>query len=398
MENREAHIGYLQTPEVRKYITDHLHDDPFSLSLTSKPEPWQKMAIEQIASRQKVKDKLPLWYANPELIMPPPISMEQCSSQVTANFKFQQFSGELAIDLTGGAGIDTWFMAKKFSKVIFVEKDEWLCRIAAHNFKVLGLKNIDIVHSSAEDYLDRHNAMADLVFIDPSRRHAQKGRVFALSDCQPDVHLLHDSLTSQARQVIIKLSPMLDVHMALDYLPASVQAQVVAIKNECKELNILLDKSAAKGPATIHCVQLNNDQSNIFSFDYAEEAKAAMILSDPLHYLYEPNAAIMKAGPFKLLCERYQIAKLHANTQLYTSQHLIREFPGTTYVIKEILKPAEAKQKLKNRQFNIKCRNFPLSPEQLAKKYQVKAGGEQFIFAAKTRHSKNEIMICEALN
>ena len=110
-----------------------------------------KLAIQQIEGRQRVRKKLPEWAKNPETIYPVHLSLEQCSSEETAQFKADLVSGDKMIDLTGGFGIDTFFLAKNFKEAIHVEQNTDLSTIAAHNFVELNQLNISCYNRDARN-------------------------------------------------------------------------------------------------------------------------------------------------------------------------------------------------------------------------------------------------------
>ncbi|MDA9908220.1 class I SAM-dependent methyltransferase, partial [Flavobacteriaceae bacterium] len=78
-------------------------------------------------------------------------------------------------DITGGFGVDSFYFSKHFTAVIHYEKDECLSAIAAHNFKQLKKSNITCVAKNGLNEIVKNSY--DLIYIDPSRRHADKGKV-----------------------------------------------------------------------------------------------------------------------------------------------------------------------------------------------------------------------------
>ena len=327
--------------------------------------------LQQVEGRERTAEKLPTFAAIEDWWYPVRLSCEQCSSELTARYKASLVSGETMVDLTGGYGVDTYFLSNSFSSIEYVEQNAELCRIAAHNFAD---KPIAIHHTSAEEFLASAGEY-DLIFLDPARRDSHGGKVFRLEDCTPNVVDLLPTLLAHGKRVMIKLSPMLDLTQAVKELSAfSTQwsVYVVAIKNEVKELLLL-----SGGSGRITAIDLAKKEQ-VFVFSKEEEQKAQSAIGHlPLeigNYLYEPNAAILKAGAYKLVAERFRLHKLDINTHLYASDTLVPDFPGRIWKIVE-------KQDLK--QANVLVRNYPLTPEQLKKKLHLLDGGTAYVIGCR---------------
>lgn len=382
-------VGFSE--ELADFVFAHLHDDVNRLLLDGHKYPQidMKMAVQQIAARQIVKDKLPEWSACRELMFPVHLSLEQASSEITARWKSRLCSGMSMVDLTGGLGVDCHYLSYGFEKTIYVERQSELCRLARHNYRVLN-RPIEVVHADASDYLLQMSA-CDLIFIDPARRDCRGRKTVLLEDCTPDLTQIKELLLSKAKQVLVKLSPMLDLSMALRRLPETKRAYLLSVKNECKELLLVLEPGYT-GEPEICAVNIQREGEQLFRFKGSEERNAVIELADGVEkYLYEPNASLMKAGPFKLLSQRFGIRKLHPNTQLYTASEQIDTFPGRVF---EILKTATlnkktAKQMLQGiTQANVAVRNFPLSAQELQKRFGLKDGGEYYLFGVTTCKEK----------
>ena len=221
----------------RDFIKKHLKDDVNKLALSKFPEDIDKQfVIRQIQARQVLSKKLPSWAENDELIFPKKLSLEQCSSELTAKYKSSLVKGKTLIDLTGGMGVDTSFLSDNFEKVFYVEMQEELCEIAKHNFKVLN-KNIEVVNDNAEHFLTICDEV-DCIYLDPARRDEYGRKMVSLHDCSPDVVDLHDLLFKKAKTILIKVSPMLDIEMVKKELKDIAEIHVVAVRNECKEILI----------------------------------------------------------------------------------------------------------------------------------------------------------------
>lgn len=389
----------LLSSEVQKYIKDHQHDDPFLLSLKAKKGDDFPLAdaIEQIQSRQKAKIKLPSWLSIEGILWPPPISIEQSSSEATAKYKAGLIHGKSMADLTGGMGVDTCYFADQFEKVSYVEPNEKLSQLAAHNFIVLGKKNIEIHTQIAEDFLNNKKGYLDAIFMDPSRRSEDK-KVFRIEDCTPNLYEIVPQALEICDKVLVKLSPLVDLSLLIkDFNPTDIW--VVAVKGEVKEVLGLIQKE--QKVTKIHAVDLqSNEEKAVFEFDWNEEAQAESEFSLPLKYIYEPNAAILKTGAFKLVGEKYKIKKLHQHTHLYTSDEFLKDFPGKVLEYKCQIK--QNKKELWNvvpgKKINVITRNFPLSAAQLKKKFGLKDGGDQFLIGTTLIDGKKALLLCDRLN
>ena len=336
---------------------------------------WRWM-LQQMEGRERTADKLPMFAAMDDWWYPVRLSCEQCSSEDTARFKASLVSGETMVDLTGGYGVDTYFLNDSFSSIDYIEQNAELCRIAAHNF---ANKPITIHNTSAEEFL-ASAGQYDLIFLDPARRDSHGGKVFRLEDCTPNVVELLPTLLAHGKRLLLKLSPMLDLTQAATSLSqVSWDIFVVAIKNEVKEELLL-----SGGTGQITAVDLaKKDQAFVFSRE--EEAGARSEYSEYSEYsgkyLYEPNAAILKAGAYKLVGARFGLSKLDVNTHLYCSDALVPDFPGRVWEIKDEGMRGERMKGLN--QANVLCRNYPLTPEALKKKLHLRDGGTAFVIGCR---------------
>ena len=346
--------------------------------------------LQQVEGRERTADKLPTFAAIEDWWYPVRLSCEQCSSEETARYKASLVSGEKMADLTGGYGVDTYFLSDSFSSIDYVEQNTELCRIAAHNFSN---KPITIHNSTAEEFL-KTAEQYDLIFIDPARRDSHGGKVFRLEDCTPNVVELLPTLLAHGKRLMIKLSPMLDLTQAVKELSqVKWDIHIVAIKNEVKEL-LLFSGEAGQ----ITAIDLAKKEQ-AFVFSRAEELNCeaihvrSTINSEALHFLYEPNAAILKAGAYKLVGARFGLQKLDMNTHLYCSDTFVENFPGRVWRIK----PTPTLPKGKEiSQANVICRNYPLTPEQLKKKLHLRDGGTAYVIGCKVA-GKPMILYAERL-
>ena len=331
--------------------------------------------LQQVEGRERTADKLPTFATIEDWWYPVRLSCEQCSSELAARYKASLVSGEKMADLTGGYGVDTFFLSEQFAHTDYVELNAELCRIATHNFAD---KPITIHNTSAEEFL-KTAGQYDLIFLDPARRDSHGGKVFRLEDCTPNVVELLPDLLAHGKRLMIKLSPMLDLTQAITSLSqVTWDIYVVAIKNEVKELLLL-----SGGTGQITAIDLDK-KDQAFVFTREEEQKCSLEIGDWRleNYLYEPNAAILKAGAYKLVGERFGLAKLDINTHLYVSDDLVENFPGRVWRIKdERIKD----ERMKEGQANVLCRNYPLTPEQLKKKLHLRDGGTDYVIGCRVK-------------
>ncbi len=346
----------------------------------------------------KFKNKLPEWATIDGLKMPPSISLEQSSSEETAKYKVS-LANELIeknefTDLTGGFGVDCYYIGKHFAKMTYVERNEKLCNLVQHNYSLLGVKNCNIICSNTEDIL-KDLPLQDLIFIDPARRDDMGRRTYDIKDCTPNVKELNNLLLEKGRKVMIKLSPMLDWHKAVADLNGVAEVHIVAVKNECKELLLILEKGK-----TLEYVVCVNDGTTL-KYNLRElptpEEKIKLTIEDAT-YLYEPNAAVMKAGCFRLLAHKFDVNEISNNSHLFVSDNLIPNFPGRIFRIQKMssLNKNEIKKTLQGiHQANVAVRNFPMTAEDLKKRLKVKDGGNLYIFGTTTQNGKHIIFVCE---
>lgn len=381
-----------------EFIRAHSRDDVRLLALQAPRYPDVDMpaAIVQIAGRQAAANKIPSWQSIEELWYPRHLSMEQCSSEITAQYKSTLADGETLTDLTGGFGIDCAFMASRFRKVSYVERQEELCEIAKHNFPLLGLKHITVYNEDGVAHLQKMEPV-DCIFIDPARRNEHGGKTIAISDCEPDVEELEELLLSKGKQIIIKLSPMLDLTLALKSMKHAREVHVISVNNECKELLLIIGNEPSR-LIPIHCINLTSKEKQTFTFTREEELASECFYTKELgKYLYEPNASILKAGAFRNIASRYEVKKLHPNSHLYTSDLWIENFPGRSFLItgqcsfnkKEIKETIGELKKA-----NITVRNFPATVAEIRKRTKLSDGGEVYLFATTLSNEQKVFIRC----
>lgn len=435
----------IMNDETREFVAMHRNEDVRELALKAKRVEGLDLplALDQIAGWQIARKKLPQWASCEGIVYPPHISMEQCSSQFTAQYKSEiaqtllapaatvrarvSDSGEsdnqttksepqlsdsaesvmqtaksafqlsdspesdtlvakrAMVDLTGGFGVDFSYLARGFSQATYVERQRHLCDLAEHNMAALGLDQARIVCGDGVEYL-RQMGPVDFIYLDPARRDEHGSRTYAIEDCTPNVLELRDLLLANSQYTLVKLSPMLDWRKAVADFDGTVrEVHIVATGNECKELLLVLGQQVHEEPSAprVFCV---NDNQRI-DYDSAAYTQGLRIGGKPLpeakNYLYEPNASIMKAGCFDLVEERFGVTQVGPSSHLFVSATPVADFPGRGFAIEAIggMNKKDIKRLLNGtKQANIAVRNFPLTAPQLRKKLKLADGGPVYLF------------------
>ena len=377
----------------RQFIRENLNADVPTLALKKAPVGTDvSLALRQIAARQLLQKKVPQWADNEDMFFPAHLSLEQCSSEAAAKYKASLLQGHSLADLTGGLGVDTYYLSQRFQQTDYVEQQAELCDLARHNFAVLNA-NIQVWNETAEVYVKRCEPK-DCIFLDPARRDEHGHKTVSIADCTPDVTAMQDLLLEKAPTVMVKLSPMLDISKALEELRHVKEVHVVAVANECKELDFIMERGFQGEPQLV-CVNLLTHQPEV-RFRQEEESRCQGHLADSVsNYLYEPNPAVMKAGCYKLLTERYGVCKLHKNSNLYTSERLVSDFPGRIF---EVDGWAPFNKKVKQvllsdvEKASIAVRNFSLTVAELRKALKIGDGDETYLFAT-TLKGESKVLI-----
>jgi len=383
--------------EVQQFINTNLKSEITKLILKGSPfnnVSMQELA-EQITAKNKCKKKLQTWYATENIYFPNRLNIEQTSSERTANYKANLVSGNSLVDITGGFGVDSFYFAQKIDNVTHCEINEELSSIVSHNFESLNIKNIKTHIGDGLKYLENTKEKFDWIYTDPSRRDDAKGKVFLLEDCLPIIPNNIDILFNKSDQVLIKISPFLDITSAIKELKFVKEVHIIAIDNDVKELLFILKKDYNQNIdiKTINILQTKKQQ-----FDFTYRQRSLAIFSKPKKYLYEPNSAILKAGAFNQISEYLNIDKLHQHSHLYTSNKLIN-FPGRKFEIKYCI-PYTKKllhKLLHSKKANITTRNFPETVAQIRKKTKLKDGGKQYLFFTTDLNNNHIVLICEKL-
>jgi hypothetical protein len=383
--------------EVQQFITDHINSDITKLVLKGSPFDGISMQelANQIVAKKKASTKLPTWFSADNIYYPEKISIEQTSSEITSAYKSGLISGETMVDITGGFGVDSYYFSKHFTEVIHLEINPALSAIVKHNYKQLKRENIATFSDNGIDFLKKTVQLFDCIFIDPSRRNDLKGKVFLLKDCLPNVPENIDFLFRKTNKILLKVSPILDISSALDDLQFVKEIHVVAVQNEVKEVLFILEKDFNE---KLLIKTINILKKGIQKFDFKLHEEAHSNYSEPLSYLYEPNAAILKSGGFHQISNQLNVFKLHQHSHLYTSDTLV-DFPGRVFKIEDVISYDKKKinRLIPGKKANITTRNFPKTVAQIRKETKLKEGGNVFVFFSTDKNNRLIVLVCSKI-
>ena len=368
--------------KIRVFVAKYKDADLHSLLLKKSPFPEVSMQelVQQIKGRKVAEKKFP--FLNQEnIIFPPNLNLEQASSQDTADFKKQFFKGKKFVDLTCGFGIDAYFLSQNFEEITLIEQNTELLEIVKNNWEVLDRK-ANFINQQLEDFLESNQEKFDLIYLDPARRDNNNRKVFLLEDLSPNIVEIQEKLGEISDEILIKLSPLIDLQHLVSSLDNISKIWIIAVKNEVKEVLIHIKKKDEK--TEISCVNLQSLEPE-FNFTLNTEKNCKSEFSIPKKYIFIPNNSVLKSGAFNLVSEKFNLKKLHQNTHIYTSEKLIEDFPGRIFEAEE-LNPKEIK---KGEKFNIITKNYPLKPEEIKKKYKIKDGGEDYLIFSQSSQNKH---------
>lgn len=392
-----------------EFIREYRERDIRQLALQANrfPDVDMPYALDQIQGWQIARRKLPKWAACDGVIFPPHLSMEQCSSEPTAQYKLNlamewaEIVGHASsmTDLTGGFGVDFSFTSCAFAAATYVERNEQLCHIVEHNLPLLGLNNATVVCADAVEYLSTVEPQT-MLFLDPARRDEHGAKTVMLADCTPDVVQLLPKLLEKSRFTMLKLSPMLDWHKAVDDLQGTVrEVHIVSVGGECKELLLVLS-TVVESELKVYCADLStaSDTSSLFVYTPGSSAPVAnsKLKTQNSKFVHEPNASIMKAGCFDELAAAYGVSPVSRNSHLFLSDEPIEGFPGRSFVVERVttMNKGELRKALVGiEKANIATRNFPLTVAELRKRLKIKDGGDVYIFATTTAEGEHLLLI-----
>lgn len=384
--------------EIQNFINDNLKTDIAKLSLRKSPFATvssTELAM-QIDSKKRSETKLPTWFKTRDIYYPPKLAIEQCSSEIAAAYKADLITGENVIDLTGGFGVDAYYFALKAANVSHCETNHDLSEISRHNSVKLNVR-INYLNTDGLSYLKESGKQFDTIYLDPSRRVANK-KVFLLKDCEPDVITNLDLLTGHCSLLMIKTAPLLDIQSGIQELKAVSSIHIISIRNECKELLFLIRKGETSADPLITCAFPGSYKNGAYTFRISEEKNYEISqYSKPLKYIYEPDAALLKAGCFKLITRDFALHKIHQHTHLYTSFELNQSFPGRIFQLKNVSEYGRFIKENKIRKANIICRNFHSNPEELKKKLKINDGGDEYLLFCTGPENNRIVLECERI-
>lgn len=392
----------LWNEQLRVFVAQHLSDNLDRLLLSAHRYPGIDMpyAVDQIEARRRLRTKLPEWYALDDIVMGGRIPAEQCSSEQTARYKrsIVPVEARSICDLTGGMGVDLWYMSEGLDRAVYTERQPHLVEATRHNYQVLSEAYLIDNPESRVPVFDFREGdgrslplpEVDVFYLDPARRAESGSRVYAIDDCEPNIIEWQDELLQSAPAVIVKVSPMVDIADILRRVHGVSDIYVVGVRNECKEVLIRMQHERlgdSSSPVMCHCIDFLSTSTIAFDFVWGKSADLPLLLADQgvEMYLYEPDVTLMKAQAFKELVTRFDLRQLDVDTHLFTSSALIEDFPGRSFHVDAQMPFSSALLKKLRRdipQANVAVRNFPLSADALRQKAGIRDGGEVYLFGA----------------
>ena len=389
-----------------QYIREHRTDDVRKLALASHPKDVDiQYALTQISGWQAAREKLPLWADTDGIIYPRHLSLEQCTSQDIAQYKasvVEKLIGKdfKMADLTGGFGVDCFFISKNAARTCYNEMSDELCDIALNNYKVLQRSDIAVTCGSAEDFIaHQEEDSLDLIYLDPARRGNAGQKLISISDCQPDAVSLQNDLLRVSRNVMLKLSPMLDISRALTEMNHVSRVMVIGLEGECKEVTLLIQRDF-NGEPVIEAVDISSNGKPDMTVSLAKSADNALPLPvavpgqlQPGTFISEPSAPYMKSALFRTIADRTGTALLHPDTHLFWSKEKPDNFPGRTFKLEGII-PFDKRSlsTLIKTQANLSVRNFPETAPALQQKLKLRDGGSRYLIATTLSDSKRVLL------
>jgi len=420
-QDQNAINPMLLSPEVQLWIrTTRASLDEIAFA----PLPFEGISrqelMQQVEGYRKTTEKLPTWAGQPDLLFPIKLSLEQCSSEATARYKAEIIMNHLEsqpkeiADLTGGFGVDAYYLAQSGARVHHFELDESLSHLVAHNMKTLNAE-VHCHHGDGLKGLLELELPLDLIYLDPARRNAQKNKVFRLEDCSPDVLFHLEDLIAKSPYVLLKTSPMLDLHLGLTQLKWVREIHVVAVNNEVKEILWLISRSAGQEDKTQSAPDLtDNKNQKVYAVNLSEQhsikdLKSAeknividfvwnqlepSVYSAPLAFIYEPNGPLRKIGQYAALTQQFPVIRLGPNAHLFTSEQWM-DFPGRIFEVLDKWPFAKSEMKrFKGQKYNITTRDFPQTVANIRATWQIKDGGQQYLFFTTDAQGVKWIILC----
>lgn len=391
------------TPEESRLVASLRGKDAHGVALSVKSSPSVRPSVvaEQVDGWNRLAVKVPSWSKVEGLFFPFPLAIQQCSSEAVAKWRASLVCGDSLLDLTGGLGVDCFFMGRGLRSVTYLDADERAVMAAKNNFNLLGSDNTEFVCASAEDYLRERDAHVSTIFIDPARRSSSGGRVFQISDCSPDVTKLADDMLNLADAVLIKLSPLLDVSLALRQVPEVSDVYAVGHSGECKDLMLRMSRGAFGAPL-MHAVNIGKGGVvSDFSFTKEEELEARAEACAEVSvgaYIFEPSPVVMKMAPFHLVAKRYGLRPVAPSTHIFVSSAYVPDFPGRCFVVKGVFDNAKRGwNALKGQcgEASVVVRNFPLKADDLRRKLGLRESDSTYLFGVTDFKGRKLLLLCE---
>ncbi len=384
---------------LKNIVEKHLNDDINTLTLKFKSIQQTdfntNLVLESVSNIKKGSHKLPTLCLN--YCWLPTKSYEQASSELTAFYKSLLFKGNSVLDLCGGLGVDDIAFSKVFKTVISLDADDELNEIVKFNFKKLGINHIERISVFAEDFLANNTTKFDLVYIDADRRPAANSKKFILSDCTPNIIELLPQLKQITHQLLIKLSPMVDLNYCKSAIENIKEIHVVSLKNEVKEVLLLVDFTENYN-TIIKAVNIINEQ-NIQEFCKVNLLNVEENLSHESIYFYEPNASIIKANLSANYAQSIGLKMIALNANFFVGNDFIQNFYGRCFKIVDSFpfSKSNLKSYLKENgiiKANISKRNFPINESEIAKQFDLKTGGDEYLFFTQNNQGEKIFFHC----
>jgi hypothetical protein len=380
----------LLASDVQKFIKNFTGD--LAALLLKKPQfknlSNKELAV-QIQTYQLAKKKIPAFKYRNDIIYPPKIHLEQSSSEQTAKFKAQLLQKGRGVDLTGGFGLDAYYLAQTNENVIYTDADQELSSIVDHNFKNLSVNNIQVYDLPADIMLDQLPMQLDWFFIDPSRRSNNNSKIITLEDSQPDILGLQQKLKAKFHHGLIKASPMLSIEKALRQIDQVENVHIVAMNNDVKELLFQVNYTQEVKATKINSYDLSNETNLIYQKEYSNKISFQIQYSDVKDFLYIPHPAISKAGFFYDLAVDFSVDKIAQATHLYTSKDKL-DFPGRCFKVLQIFeyKPKKLKKLFFNENYHIITKNFGIKSDHITTTWSLQPKGNKYLIAFKDKSGK----------
>lgn len=402
---KKAIIRQILSPPGQAFLEAYATADPAALLLQRQRFaglPLSELVV-QLQARRKATRKLPTWAASPQVIFDNLLSVEQATAEAVARYKATLLPpgrrGRFA-DLTGGLGVDTFFLSEGFQESFCLEQNPDLAETTAHNLGVLGRPQVQVLAHEALQWLEQcPDGHFDVLYLDPARRDAAARKVVQLADCEPDFLENKALLFRKSPYVLLKTSPLLDIQLALNQTGGATGVYVLAHGEEVKELLFSFAPAALSPDPPLSVVLLGNTPQS-FTFTRKQEAAAPVSYAAPQRYLYEPHAAVLKAGAFRSVAAAFGLHKLAPSSHLYTAETAIKGFPGRSFEIVAVEKPDRraVARHLPEGRGHLSVRNFPTGAEALRKQLHLRDGGDFYLFATTSFNNKHLLLITRKQN